>query len=441
MADPQGFGTDVLDELMGTASAKLEQSQAAVRKRAKVLEGLENIDQPVNEAVDEATARTARVRKLILDASMGEVEQYGKEVDAGAGEAVAALLTAVGKVDIIFQNLGQPNDADKADLATAEEAVREAELAKAEAGQKWLASRRRAATEEAEADIAARKAAVEELKAEIQARCNARLRTAKIDSILQQLEVIARRVYGGLETERAGELKQLKIVADAITQLLVEQKQASGIFTELDARFNQETAELAEEEQKLKELASGSPEYAQQNDTVVTLRAKLRETQGNRNNALVKLQTLEDEQAQLEQHQNTHQKLSDNLRIFMTIVKEKTEARVRLFQSWLQARKAQATQDAAANVDRVGSEIDERSVLDMAAMDAASGRLTLDTIEAHPGRMRRFGEIAAVAAEDEARFRERMGALINEYAEKYGVDPMASSVLTYQGKDADTTSA
>jgi hypothetical protein len=369
------------------------------------------------------------IRDLIMVADNQTVRSYSDEVDHDTGAAVAALLTAVSMVGDIFENLGKPNADDNTEVAVAEQAITEAKVELVSAAAKWFGKER--AETRAKKEIKGAEQALKQLQAAIQLRINTRLQHAKIDDVLTQLEVIARRVYTGLDEQRGQVLEKLQLVKGQLDSALGDQKTATEVFQKLDGELATTTNELGDAEARLGELTSGTKEHTEQNAVVVRLRGAVQDCQGRRANALVRLQNLESEIAQCQLHVDGHTKMSHNMRMLMSIVKDKTDARIGIYQSWLTLRKAHATTDAASGTIRVGDEVDQREAVDVAAMVQAAGRTALRILEDHPRQMQQFGEVSAFAAQAEASYRERMGKLLDEYRRLYGVDPMASSVSTY----------
>ena len=201
---------------------------------------------------------------------------------------------------------------------------------------------------------------------------------------------------------------------------------------QLDRELNENEAELREQESRLLAIENGTEAYAAQERIISNLRSNVEEIRGKRNTAFVLHQSKEKFAAELEIHETTQRKLRDNQRMWITALRSDTEERIVTFRSRLEAMKAASDQDVARNLDDLGSEVDRRNAEYMAAVGAASDRLRMEKIEKHPKRIQEIARIAAAQAEALAKVRMREQQAIDEFRNKYGIDPTQSSFFFHE---------
>ena len=94
--------------------------------------------------------------------------------------------------------------------------------------------------------------------------------------------------------------------------------------------------------------------------------------------------------------------------------------------------KAMSDQDVAKQLDDLGAEVDQRNAEYMAMAGAASDRVRMEKIEAHPERVARMAKVQAAQAEKIQEIRVREKEAIQKFKEEYGIDPTESSFFHYE---------
>ena len=130
-------------------------------------------------------------------------------------------------------------------------------------------------------------------------------------------------------------------------------------------------------------------------------------------------------------------KLRDNQDAWITLLRSDTEERLTTFRSRLEAMKAMSDQEAAEKLDSLGTSLDKSNVDFMAKVGSASDRRRMDMVESQPDRIKRIEEARAAQAEAQAAIREREKAALDEFRERYGLDPLDSSFFSYSKDESE----
>lgn len=314
---------------------------------------------------------------------------------------------------------------------SARQELERAKEARARAERKWFF--RKSAIQKAETVIQAAEQGVSQSEVEAKRRMRQRLLKANMEESLQQFMYRVEKTIEIMESRIEDVVAELQKVTARKQEAFKTKEQAAKAIETLDQKLTDSEAELKREEDMLGSLVNGTPEHSQQTQKVSDLRAKVEDTRGRRNTALILFQSKEKFTAELEIHERSQMKLRDNLRMWVTVLRSDTEERVVTFRSRLEAMKAVSDQDIAKQLDDVGQEVDQRNAEYMAEVGAASDKLRMDRVEAHPERFAKIVEVQAAQAEAVQKIRVREAKAIEEFKKRYGIDPTESSFFHYSG--------
>lgn len=394
-----------------------------------------DIQQKFEEAAKLKDEQERKVRMKILTASLDEIRQEAAKEEQDLASAVFGLNAMLESLGAEYQSLTNFNNVEQSIITAAETRLKEAELERMQADQKWFF--KESAIQQSEEELAKAKAGLEEAKSEARRLARQRLLKANMESALQEFMLRVEKTIQIMQ-RRMGEIdKQLEIVSVRKDRAFEVKEEAARQLDQLDKELNAKEEDLKREEDLLKATTAGTEEYAAQQHKVSDLRSNVEQLRGERNTAFVLHQSKDKFAAELEIHEKTQMKLRDNQRMWITSLRSDTEERVITFRSRLEAMKAAADQNIAKSLDDLGAEADRRNAEYMATVGAASDRLRMEKIEKHPGRIAEIARIAAAQAEAVQQIRLREAAAIEEFKRLYGIDPTASSFFHYQNEGND----
>lgn len=394
-----------------------------------------DIQKKFEDAAQMKDEQERNIRMKILSANLEEIRQDAAKEEQDLASAVFGLNAMLESLGAEYLTLTQFNSSEQKLVDDAERRLKNAEVARAQAEQKWFF--KDAAIQQSDAEIKAAKTALDEAKAEARRRARQRLLTADMEASLQEFMLRVEKTIQIMQRRMAEIDKQLDIVAARKTRAFEIKEAAARQLEELDRDLSAKEAELKKQEELLQATTAGTDEHVALQHKVSDLRAAVEKIRGERNTAFVLHQSKDKFAAELEIHEKTQLKLRDNQRMWITSLRSDTEERVVTFRSRLEAMKAAADQNIAKSLDDLGAEADRRNAEYMATVGAASDRLRMDKIEKHPARIAQIAEIAAAQAEAVQQIRLREAKAIEEFKRLYGIDPTASSFFHYQDDTAD----
>ncbi len=425
--------SQILQDLLGNTNQAIDR----VRDRTGSANALERQIAGVEDQIKEAVkirdkgVRDARLR--VLETTLEALEQDAATEEKDLAAAVFGLNTIIEQMGAEYTNLGKFNTNEQApiDKATADQTAGEAELEVAK--QKTFFKGRAIAA--AEENIRVAKGAIKTATEDAQRKMRARLQGADMEASLQEFTLRVERTVQIMEARREEINTQVQVVGAARVRTFEEKGRAAQALEKLQGGLTEVEAELQTEEEKLRGLENGTPDHARQTEAIAALRAKVEQVRGEHNTALIYFQSKERFAEDMLIHERTQMKLRDNMRMWITMLRSDTEARVITFRSRLEAQKGMADQDIARRLDEVGVEVDLRNAEYMASAGALSDRLRMDRVEKHPDIIRQLAGIAAAQAEAVAQIRHREREAIAAFKAQYGIDPTNSSFFRFEGEE------
>lgn len=431
-----GSSADLLAQLVTDTKSAVQHLEARTQVSATDYEvQIAEVQAQIEKAEQLADERAREARLKILHITLQKLREEAAKEEEDLAQAVFGLDAILEQMGQEYDRLRQPSAEDLSLVRRAEAALAQAEQAKVEAGRKrfnFFGSKDKALAA-ADQDIARAKQAITEAKTEAARRARARLLKANIEQSLQQFQLRVDGVRQIMQNRMKVVEEQARIVAARKQAAFEVKEKAAAALKNLDEELNNLEQDLASEEEVLRTLQNGTPEFAAQDRKISNLRATVEDKRGRRNAALVLYQSKEKFAGELEIHERTQTKLRDNHRAWIMKLQSDTEERIVTFKSRLEAMKAAADQDVAKKLDDMGSEIDFRNAATMAELGAASDRERMAMIEAQPGRMRQIARIGAAQAEALAQIRRREQVALAEFQRRYGIDPTSLSYFTYAG--------
>lgn len=429
--------------LQGSQTLVQEHEQAVSNLKARTSSG-ENVADQMDQIQIELEAaskirdeRMRNTRIKVLTANFEELRKDSEQEERDLAKAVFGMNAIVEGIYKEYEKMGELNEQEKQLIGTAKNRLEEAKTKLTEANQKWFF--KESAVASAQAEVAKADQTTKDAESEAKRRARQRLLSANFEQSLQELQLRANRTIQILTLRRNDHEKQLEAVSVRKVAALKTKEEAAQALSNLDQELNKKEAELLHEEEAITPLENGSPEHATQTTKISQLKAIVEDIRGKRNSAFTLHQSKEKFSKELETHEQVHQRLKDNVIMWITAIKSDTEERVVTFRSRLEAQKGLSDVSVAKELDELSSMVDQKNLEFMVAAAGAADRLRMEKLEKHPGRMKEIEATQAAFAENIALIREREIELVNYYKDNYGIDPTKSSFFHYAGKeDAQT---
>lgn len=418
---------DTLEALMGVETKHDTRDQA--------LDGrMDSMEKGLQEAMVQKDARLQKARMVIIEADINKLHQAVAEEEKDLALAMVGLKELVEQMGIDYDELTTPSDNEKAIVARAQQALRQAEFDCIAASKAWF--RRGSKTASAQAMVDRAKAAISAAEVESKRLTRSRLMSATLDKSLQNFVMQVSKIIDIMTTRLSAIEEQVGKVSARREQALQMKQAAATKLEELDAKLSQMEQQLQLAEQELQGLTNGSAQYVAKESEVSTLRNQVENVRGDRNTALAVYNSKERFAQELQIHETAQRKLRDNQRIWIAVLKSDTQERLTTFASRLEAMKGMSDQQVAQGMDQIGTEIDGRNAETMARVGATSDKVRQEMFEAQPERIRRI--LSAMSAQQEAiaQMRAREQDAVKAFRARYGIDPKAESFFSFGGENS-----
>jgi len=414
------LGEQSLDILMG-----IETRQAS--QVGKIDEELDKMEAGIQDAMSQKDARLKEVKMRIIKASAEKLNEGVAQEERDLALAMTGLNELMARIGVDYSELEKPSETEKAKVANAEKAVKEAEFGLMQAQKSWVFRARRIADakdkiQEAQKELADAK--VESLKS-----ARKRLMNASIEGSLKRFGVQVEKVVDIMSARYKDTLVQIGKVGKRLESTLQTKQEAAEKVKILDQQITNKEQEVLNAEQELASLTNGTPEYVAKEREVAKLRNEAEILRGDRNTAFAVLGSKDAFSSELKTHQIAQQKLATNHRIFVAVLKSDTQDRLVTFESRLEAMKNIADQQVAEQLNVIGTEIDCRNAERMAEMAAVSDKIREDMLKAQPERIRRLLNVLDAQAEQITHMRQIEKEAIEEYKRRYGMNLTAGSLF------------
>ncbi len=425
-----GGSAALLQNLTGDTDAAVDRLTSSVG--VSLIEQVNQLETQFTEAGKlEGPQRDTRMQ--VLQATFAQVR-------AGFASDEKDLAQVVFGINALFEQLGEeysklqePSAEEQAVMARAKE-VLEAARAAAQSPSGGLfglfakSNKAKADQALAEAEVAFKVA-----EKEVARKVRDRLMTASFEHSLQEYMLRVRKVIDLMRQRQKITEGEVKAVATRRAEAAKLQQAAAEALERIEAELQSaEQAQFAKEEE-IKGLLNGSTERTVAETQLADLKAQTENLRGNRNIAMGVFQSKERFASELQVHEQAQIKLRDNQRLWIAVLQSDTEERVVTIKSRLEAQKALADQDVASELNAAGREIDKRNTLRMAEIGVASDNHALAMMESSPEALRQLEEIRAAQVEAQGKVRDRYQDLVEEFRNRYGIDPTQTSLSRYSG--------
>ena len=434
------------DDILSQLRADTDQSLS----RLEAESGLQSMESKIAELelqMDEAAKiddeEERQIRMKVLQADFEVLRDELRKEEQDLSQAVFGLNAIMNEMGTEYEDLMQLSPEEEAVIQDAKDALAEAEKeidnVKATPGWKFLITftSRDVKMAEAEEGLEKAKSGIDAADVKAKKMARDRLMKASFEESLQQFMYKVDKTVKIMEERRQEIQKQLEQVAHRKKEAFRIKEEAAKLLEKLDEELNEQEAVLKSRESELDTLVNGSAEYVAVEQEISGIRAKVEELRGRRNQALVLFQSKERFAAELDVHEKSQMKLRDNQDAWITLLRSDTEERLTTFRSRLEAMKAMSDQEAAEKLDSLGTSLDKSNVDFMAKVGSASDRRRMDMVESQPDRIKRIEEARAAQAEAQAAIREREKAALEEFRERYGLDPLDSSFFSYTNDESE----
>lgn len=392
--------------------------------------GLEELQQRMEDTSKVEESR----RDQILNATMESIRERNKVEEANFGKAMLGLRLKMNQMGSQFKEVQEPSVDEVRQLETTEGDVAKLEKKIADlASAVWFKGSRQKKTKE---DLEVVKKRVEALKTEIAENINNRIHKAKIGENLQNFLAWTSKVDQIMHKRLVDLEREISSCSGLRDEVFESKAQYAATLEKSESDLAMLRDELSRAEEDLVPLENGKAEYVAQEKKISQLKDQIRACESTRNESLGRFQENEKGIKRLEQHIQAQTGLRDNHKMWLAVLEEVTKVHVVAFQSRLMAIKGAADQEVAKNLDKIGAQVAEEEMAEIASIIKSSDQILMDKIENTPGEIQRMHEILAASTEAKAKIRQRMNSQIREFMNKYGTDPLATSEDTYLVEEA-----
>ena len=431
------------DILRENTNLVIEHEKAVSRIDARTSDGqdigtqMDQVQKEIEEVAKIKDEQRRAVRMRVLTTNLEQLRADASKEEEDLAKAVFGLNAIIEKLGAAYNKMGELNSEEKQLIQLAETRLADAKRELEEAGQKWFF--KAAAITATKSEVERAELAVSDSKSEANSRARKRLLSASFEESLQELQLRTSKAIKILEGRRAELENQLNVVGIRKITAFQVKEEAAQALNNLDQQLNDKEAELKNEEERLPGLENGSPEHAAQTAKISALKKAVEDLRGKRNAALVLFQSKEKFSKELETHEQVHQRLKDNVVMWITSLRSDTEERVVTFRSRLEAQKGLSDVNVAQELDKVTSAVDQRNLEFMVAAAGAADRLRMEKLEKHPERIKDVEAAKAAFAENIALIRKREEAMVEYFRKNYGIDPTESSFFHYTNDGGNTS--
>lgn len=406
----------IAEETVSSASRSVASSDDNLRLLQQIQEEMEAV-----KSMSSGKERTARLE--ILESTMQSVRQNRAKRKESTASAMAGLDAFFADLGSEFKSLHVLSSSENALITAANLAAENAtkDVGKAEAGWFPIGKQKRidaakAAEKDAKAGIPLAEARAKELQLD-------RLRNADLRQSLQTFQDISGQLETALATGLVKIQGQIDLVHPQLQESLEDMKrEATNLDTAKTLVVDLES-KLQALNQEAGEFNPGTADYAEHQKKVSQVANELREAKIQRDVALELFNTAE----KFTQIHQTNLSVQQNLKKTQTQALENlrttTQQRVVSFANQLSAVQSGKEQEAFATLDEVGHQLDVDGLKDSASVMVATDNLALERLASAPGRLDDIMEVATTVLQHSADVSTKMRELI------------ASAGIDMSGKD------
>ncbi|MFA7193350.1 MAG: hypothetical protein WC087_00305 [Candidatus Paceibacterota bacterium] len=401
----------------------------------KLVEIMQESDRQISEATTKkgmSPEELTQMRERILSSTLGGVRANVAQEEKDLADAMLAMTTVLQKINEGYASLGKENPEDIALVSEAEFNLKQLEeqmiLAKNKTNLFFMRDR---AVTSLVPKIEDAKSQVEEAKVESKRRARQRLKEASMEDSFDAYITRTRQVIEITEQSRANGQEMLVEATKQMESVFKAKDMAIKALTECEGILADLQHKMQEEESKLGYITKGSVEYSEQEEVIANIGRELEEARVARNNAFVLSSSKTEYAEEFRLITIAIQRLVGNLQSFIIQLKSGCEERAVTFKARLASHKLLSDQEALKNLDEVGAQIDLNNREAMVSMVVAADAAMTDMLAQMPGRRKSLEEVKIVSAQNAARTRDLINAMVLSFKDQYGLDPFASSETSY----------
>lgn len=434
---------DILERLMHDTDTRLAVLETKTTVRRDMEQEFTQLQEEIEQEVTTHKKRRAEVRDKTLRANREELVADAKQEEQDFAEAMFGVQALTSQIDKSYDTYQAPSPDDAARIETEQTKLTNLETQKTNITTTWYMFEYRRQRDLAAINTQMTEVtnALTEAQSIAKNNANARLRKAKMDDAMQELDLRSQKAVTIMTNRRKTVSDQLRIAIQKKTETFKLKEQAARFLQELDANLTRLESELRQAQDILGTYINGTPEHVAQAEVVSNLQTQVEETRGNRNVTLVDFEKHEEAVEYFQAHENAHRTLRDSLAMWIVMLTRSNDVRRVLFQSRLEAMRASGDEEVARTYNKVGQEADLRGLEYMVRVRAVSTEALLKTIEGHPQVMETIHNALAASAESEQDFRIRFAEAIEKCKKQYGYDPAEEFYLYYEDRTDGTHDA
>lgn len=370
----------------------------------------------------------------IITAKLGEQKALHEVETKDLAQAVLGLETMLNELGFDFADLETFSAAEQALVDEAGKAVAEAENGLRSAEGSWVFKEARVKAANEKIEVA--KTALESAQVKAKNRQRQRLMSANMESSLQIFQARVANTIEIMESRIEAINSELKSVSTAKVRAQKVRTESVAAYQKAKKLVESLKTRVERAETDLEDLTSGTNERAAAENQLSDLKKSLVEAEGQLSQELAVMQSKEKFAAELAIHETAQQKLLDNHKMWVRLLKSDSEERVVTFHSRLEAMKADADQMAAKKLSELGRAVDQANATMMARIGAASDDARMTQLETHPDVMRKMQKVREEQAAAHRAVDKRFGSFIEEFQKNYGINPLDASFVKENGKAA-----
>jgi len=431
---------DILQRLMQDTDSRLATLEVKTTERHDMEQEFAQLQEKIEKEVKTGKQRRKDIREKTLNASREELNADTKKEEEDFAEAMFGVQALTSQIDKSYDTYQAYDPADTARIEAEKGIIANLDTQTNDVQKGWYMFESHRQHDIAAIDAQKLKVqdALVEAQSIAQSNARARLRKAKMDDAMQELDLRSQKAISIMTERRKTVNEYLRIAIQKKAETFKLKEQTARMLQDLDTQLTKLESNLRQAQDVLGTYVNGTPEHVAQSEVVSNLQTEVEETRGSRNITLVDFEKHEEAVEYFQAHENAHRTLRDSLAMWIVMLTRSNDTRRVLFKSRLEAMKAFGDEEVAHTYNKVGQESDLRGLEYMVRVRAVSTEAVLRTIEEHPEVMETIHGALAASAESEQGFRVRFSEAIEKFKQQYGYDPTEAFYFHYE-KESDGT--
>ncbi len=430
---------DLLSQLGG--KQKVDELKAKIEKKKSIdiLSKLDEIESKIETAANDNKSQEEIVADII-DSNFETINSDVQESEQDLQELMLHLRSMLDNAGGEFSKLQELNEDELKLVAKAKEELSDAEsaLRKAEGmSNAWniLFGYKNSRVKSTKAELEKEIAELKEAEVDANKSYRNRLRNADMEESLQRIISQVQGMTGIIETMVEDTDVQIQALKNRKELAFGTKEKAAEVMKARKSDLETLEETLKREETALTEFQNNSPEYTEQEKKIADFREERAELKGKYNIALGIFQSKERFVEQIVVHLEAQTVTKNNLKQLIGQLKSDTEERITTYESGLQLVKAATAQEAASIYEDAGAKTDQKITEIAAKVLVGSEKDRIERIKKHPNRMTELHSVLVGLAEATAKFKAEDKKLMQEHADKFGIDVTETFSFNHEGDD------